>query len=178
MYAGDISCRKAKALLKPSLLFLITTMIKRKFILLILLPALLFSCDIIDQNTTMSRTSDPSELFTVEKNFSQMSLERGMKKAFLHYMAKDGVILRANENPITEADAIEYLSQVDDTGFMITWKPDRAQIASSGDLGFTYGTFDIVVNNDTIKGTYVNVWKKQNGEWKFALNTVNQGLGE
>lgn len=153
-------------------------MLKRKFIFLILWPVLLLSCDMITGDAPLSRPSDPSELLTVEKNFSQMSLERGMKKAFLHYMAKDGVILRSNENPITEADAIEYLTQVDDTGFKITWNPQRAQIAASGDLGFTYGVFDIEVENQTIRGTYVNIWKKQNGEWKFALNTVNQGLGE
>lgn len=107
-----------------------------------------------------------------------MSYERGMKKAFIHYMAKDGVILRAGENPITEADAIEYLSQVDDEGYTITWKPERAMLSSSGDMGFTYGIFEIEINGDTIKGTYANVWKKQNGEWRFALNTVNQGTGE
>lgn len=38
---------------------------------------------------------------------------------------------------------------------------------------------DSVVGNQENKGTYVSVWKKDNkGEWKFVLDSGNEGLDE
>lgn len=177
MYAGDISCRKSEGPKKPSLLIINDGMKPEKSIILLCVVSLVFiSCDLLEQRTEPLNAPDPQELINAEKDFSQMSTERGMKKAFLFYIARDGVLLRPGEDPITGADAIEYLSQVADGGYTITWLPDKAEIAADGNWGFTYGKYHIEVDGDTIRGTYVNVWKKQDGEWRFVLNSGNQGL--
>lgn len=143
---------------------------------MILSSWLFTSCDFIDQQRNNIPLPDSEELIQTEQNFSQMSKERGMRKAFLHYMAKEGVLLRPDEDPIKGADAIEFLSQVNDSDYIVTWKPVKAEISSDGNMGFTYGIYEITVNENNIKGTYVNVWKKQNGEWRFVVNSGNQGL--
>lgn len=32
--------------------------------------------------------------------------------------------------------------------------------------------------NALLRGTYVTIWEKTDGIWKFVLDTGNQGLGE
>lgn len=176
MYAGDISCRKSEGHTSAfASYFIVAGMaLKKNIFTLFIVCLLLASCDLLEQRTGTS--ADPQELINAEKDFSRMSNERGMKKAFLFYIAKDGVLLRPDENPLTGADAIEYLSEVDDAGYKITWHPEKAELSEDGNMGFTYGIYNIEVNDDTIRGTYINVWKKQDGEWRFVINSGNQGL--
>lgn len=135
------------------------------------------SCDSEQKNPFSQDVADPAaELLQADRNFSSMSAERGMRKAFLQYMAKDGVLLRADEFPLKGADAIEYLSQLDDTSFTMTWAPTSAKLSADGTLGYTYGLYNAQGKDTILQGTYVSIWKKQNGEWKYVLETFNQGL--
>lgn len=147
-------------------------------ILLSSIIPILISCDGPILKTDREENMHPSSalLIKADKDFSTMSSERGMKAALMHYMAKEGVLLRPNENPLVGADAIEYISQVNDSGYTVTLHPARADISDDGTLGYTYGIYEILVQDTTIRGTYINVWKKQNGEWRFMLNSGNQGI--
>jgi hypothetical protein len=61
---------------------------------------------------------------------------------------------------------------------VLTWIPIRADVARSGELGYTYGTYILQLSNvDKTGGTYCTIWKKdKNKEWKFALSTGNDGV--
>ena len=62
---------------------------------------------------------------------------------------------------------------------VLTWKPTKALIAQSVELGYTYGFWTIIAQNDTSRGTYLTIWKKNAmGEWKFIADTGNEGLGK
>ena len=109
--------------------------------------------------------------------FSDMSKEKGMKNAFIEYIDNEGLLLRPDHLPVKGADAIDFLSQVDDSAYTLHWVPEGAQIAASGDLGFTYGIYTLQAQDTVFKGTYINIWKKQtDGKWKFVMNTTNQGI--
>ncbi|HUZ60563.1 MAG TPA: hypothetical protein VMU83_17460 [Hanamia sp.] len=100
-----------------------------------------------------------------------------MKKAFLQYIDNEGVLLRPDHLPIIGADAIDYISILSDTAYKLSWRPMHAVIAKSGDIGYSYGTYQLKINDTTLTGTYVNIWKKESdGEWKFVLNSNNPGL--
>lgn len=124
------------------------------------------------------------ELMEVDRSFSNLSLEKGMNKAFLEYLADDGVLLRPNRMPIVGREKITETFSNPDTTFSLTWEPLFADVAESGELGYTYGTYKIDMyspdgNPVTTEGTYLSVWKKdQNGHWKFVMDTGNQGLGK
>jgi ketosteroid isomerase-like protein len=106
-----------------------------------------------------------------------MSRQVGMKKAFLEYIDNDGVLLRPDHPPIVGAEAIDFLSGINDTSYTLTWKPSRGEIAASGDLGFTFGIYELKTKDTSFKGTYVSIWKKQNdGAWKFVLDSGNPGI--
>ncbi|MBD0832701.1 YybH family protein [Aestuariibaculum sediminum] len=113
-----------------------------------------------------------SEITQSEKQFSEMAQKDGMKVAFLHFVADDGVLLRSN-NLIKGKDEIrEYMKNSNSKG--LKWKPDFVDVASSGDMGYTYGTYTFTYKNsfgnDTItKGIFHTVWKRQkDGNWKFV----------
>ena len=69
-----------------------------------------------------------------------------------------------------------------DSGYTLTWKPLYADIAQSGELGYTYGIYEFKAMDPEGKpimgnGTYVSIWKKdQFGNWKLVLDTGNEGL--
>jgi len=112
-------------------------------------------------------------------DFSNRSKEIGMKKAFLEYIEDDGILLRKNRMPIVGADAVDYLSSIDDSSFVLTWEPQGADMSQSSDMGYTYGVYTLKISDSTYKGTYVTIWHKQlNGKWKFVLDSGNEGVGE
>ena len=146
-----------------------------KVLPLTLIISSLLSCN-EQSNPVPEKTDSSSELIQADRDFSKMSEERGMKNAFTHFMAKEGVLLRPEEHPIIGADAIEYISEINDSNYVVSWHPLKADICSDGSLGYTYGIYEVAIQDTTIKGTYVNIWKKQNGQWRFVLNTGNQGI--
>jgi len=123
------------------------------------------------------------ELINTDTQFSKLSEEKGLNEAFLLYIADDGVLLRQNSFPVKGKELIkEKFFSDPDSEYTLTWTPMFADIAESGELGYTYGiyefrTIDPVGNPFIGKGTYVSIWKKdQFGNWKFVLDTGNEGL--
>ncbi len=57
---------------------------------------------------------------------------------------------------------------------LLTWEPIFADISSSGDLGYTTGPWEFRTKRDDTNpvagGYYVSVWKKENNNWKVALD--------
>lgn len=150
---------------------------------LLLFPVLLFSLFFIfsckDKPTpavVKEITIDP--IVDADIAFSDMSKEKGMKNAFIEYIDNEGLLLRPDHLPVKGADAIDFLSQVDDSSYNLNWIPEGAQISTSGDMGFTYGIYTLKGEDTVFEGTYVNIWKKQpDGKWKFVMNTTNLGIG-
>jgi ketosteroid isomerase-like protein len=129
-----------------------------------------------------SKESIKGILLKTDRDFSAMSAEKGMHKAFLFYIDKEGVMLRNNAFPLEGKESLSALFvKGDDTGFTLRWEPLFEKLSQSCDLGYTYGIFS-QTNKSTgqvSKGTYVTIWEKQgDGTWKFVLDTGTQGLPE
>jgi ketosteroid isomerase-like protein len=119
-------------------------------------------------------------LSLTDKEFSEMSVKEGMYKAFLSYIAEDGVILRDNSYPSRGREALkERFTGKSDTSFVLSWEPLYEKISESGDIGYTYGIYTNKVRStgEISKGTYLTIWQKQaDGTWKFVLDTGTEGL--
>jgi ketosteroid isomerase-like protein len=97
------------------------------------------------------------------------------------FFDEQGSMLVPNSPILTGKDAIaKFIAR----GFalqdyQITWHPNQAGVAVSGDLGYTSGTYTMSfkdVSGKTISdtGKYLMVWKKQpDGEWKVLFDTSN-----
>jgi ketosteroid isomerase-like protein len=140
---------------------------------------------ILLQCSTSVTGNGKEEIINADIAFSALSKEKGMKHAFLQYAAQDVVMLRENSFPQKGKNAMEErFSTFSDTGFVLIWEPLFANVAASGELGYSYGIYtstskDVEGRPTVEKGTYATVWKKDlNGDWKFVLDTGNEGLSE
>ncbi len=135
---------------------------------------LVFSCK---QKKNKAVKISPAAMIKADEAFSKLSEKEGMKRAFIEYIDDEGILLRPNHLPIIGADAIDFLSLVDDSSFKLIWKPSGAEIAESGELGHTYGVYNLALKDTIMKGTYVSIWKKEkDSTWKFVLDTGNEGI--
>ncbi len=115
------------------------------------------------------------EIIDIEKEFSDLSKSKGIHEAFLTYAAEDAVLMRANKLVIGKK-AIEsrFAKQTGIEDVTLTWTPDFVDVASSGDLGYTYGHYTFT-SKDTAgirqseSGVFHSVWKRQaDGNWRFV----------
>jgi ketosteroid isomerase-like protein len=126
---------------------------------------------------------DSSVLSDTDRFYSGLSAEKGMNASFLEMFDSAGVMLNANQMPIEGYEAIRAsLMSESDSTFTLTWEPKFAKMATSGELGYTYGTYQIkdkATDSITGVGKYATIWLKQkDGKWKAILDTGNPGLGE
>jgi ketosteroid isomerase-like protein len=136
-------------------------------------------------NLSCSKKSSATEegiLMKTDRAFSDMSVKEGMFKAFLAYVAEDGVVLRDNSYPDKGKASMEKrFSGKYDTAFVLSWEPLFEKISESGDLGYTYGLHSNTdkKTGEITRGTYVTIWQKQkDGSWKYILDSGTQGLPE
>ena len=120
---------------------------------------------------------------TADQDWLKVFAAKNLDKSVAFFDEK-GAMLASNA-PI--ADSKEAISKLL-TGFFalpdlkISWHVDRADVARSGDLGYTSGAYEMTFKDATgkpvsDKGKYVTVWKKQkDGTWKVLLDIFNTDL--
>jgi len=144
-----------------------------KQLLIIFIASLLLACHSAVQ-------PDINQLFEVDRQFSEAAGKIGFNQAFIEYAHPDAVLLRKNSMPVVGKQSIAGIyDKLDTTGIHFSWKPLAGDIANSGELGYTYGIYTFTKETITEKGTYVSIWKKDEyGNWKYVLDTGNEGLGK
>jgi ketosteroid isomerase-like protein len=111
------------------------------------------------------------DLMRVDADFSSMSETRGAAAAFAAYAAPDAIVLA--EYPRRRGlDAVRAQFSAAPPASRLTWKPAVADVARSGDLGYTVGTYELRSPGGLVRtGKYMTVWKKQpDGSWKFVAD--------
>ena len=104
--------------------------------------------------------------------------------AWLAFYADDAVALPPNAEMATNKDAIR--KAITDLlalpGLSVSWQTTKAEAARSGDLAYTYGTYELTSNDaagrpTTDHGKYSEVWKKQSdGSWKCIVDMWSSDL--
>ncbi|MBK7213532.1 MAG: hypothetical protein IPH88_09620 [Bacteroidales bacterium] len=121
-------------------------------------------------------------ILEADRYYSSLSEKEGMNAAFIEMFDSAGVMLKENHKPILGIEAIStLLRQEEDSSFILTWEPEDAIIANSGELGYSYGTY-LIRSKTTLQkigdGTYTTIWRNTTGKgWKAVLDTGNPGLG-
>ena len=119
-----------------------------------------------------------NDMQQTDADFARLARDKGFRTAFLEYIEPDGMLLRDNYMPIIGADAISYISGINDSTFTLDWEPMGGDVGASGDLGFTYGLYELANDTAIQRGTYLTIWRKQeSGKWKFLVDASTQGLG-
>ena len=112
-----------------------------------------------------------AELLKLEAEFSNASALNA-RTAFELLFAPDGRLLRQNVEPAVGWSAANRL--MPEAGRALTWQAATADVSASGDLGYSYGTFELNTRGVTLQhGSYVRVWKKLNGKWKVVVDVMS-----
>ena len=111
-------------------------------------------------------------LLKLEHDLSSLSARKGATAAFDSYLAPDVRMLRQDVAPaVGKENALVFVSAIAGT---LTWKPTMADVSASGDLGYTYGAFDLKRGDALIEhGSYVRVWKKESGKWRIVIDVMS-----
>lgn len=115
-----------------------------------------------------------AELQNTEREFSKTSAERGAVEAFLAYAARDVRVFRNNKQPfIGRKSAVTAMTPL---SIEWTWTPAFTGVSKSGDLGYSYGIYELR-NKDsrslTEIGNFMRVWKKSNGVWQLIMDLTD-----
>ncbi|MGA2745290.1 MAG: nuclear transport factor 2 family protein [Candidatus Sulfotelmatobacter sp.] len=115
----------------------------------------------------------------LEGEFMKAAIERG-SQGYMSYYADDSVEV-PNGGPLIQGkvEIAKGMGFLDDRSNQLLWTPVGADISASGDLGYTYGTFEFHSKNKEGKpvvdyGKYTSIWKLQkDGSWKVVLDMGN-----
>ena len=124
--------------------------------------------------------AESQKLLDTDKKFSRVSIEKGSAKAFNLFLTDDALELPAGNFPIIGRANIYDSMKVDQHEYELSWEPQKAEVAKSGELGYTWGKYRVKYNDAkgneiTSYGKYLNIWKKlPNGEWKVAVDMGNK----
>jgi len=151
-----------------------------KFFLPTLAVALVFAA-VIFPRSFASASAKPSadSLRQLEADFMKAAAEKG-SQGYMSYYAQDAVELPDGENAFQGYENIaKTMGFLDNKDNHLTWTPVGADMAASGDLGYTYGTYEFRSKDKAGKptvsyGKYTSIWKKQkDGSWKVVLDMGN-----
>jgi ketosteroid isomerase-like protein len=154
--------------MKTFLLVLIITLL----IVIVVMPG-------VRPSTSASHKSTADTLRQIEGEFMKAAAEHG-SAGFMSYYADDAVEVPNGEAMITgKVNIAKTMAFLDDKNNHLTWSAVGADISSSGDLGYTYGTYEFSAIGKDGKpsvehGKYTSIWKKQkDGSWKVVLDMGN-----
>jgi uncharacterized protein (TIGR02246 family) len=100
------------------------------------------------------------------------------------FYAEDAVILPPNEKTTLGKEAIRkpIAELLGTPGLSISWEPTKVEVATSGDLAYLYGTYQMTATGPDGKpmsdtGKMLEIWKKQaDGGWKCVVDTWSSDL--
>ncbi len=119
----------------------------------------------------------PDVLMEADRAFERATTEQGVDGWVSHF-ADDGVVY-PKQGVVEGVEAIrEMMTPVfADDGPGLTWRPTRADVAASGDLGYTIGRWESGSEDGesaVTRGNYVTIWRKEpDGRWKVVVDIGN-----
>lgn len=117
-------------------------------------------------------------MLKTDREFSDFSKQKGAAEAFFEFADEEAIMLPKNNDVIEGRVKIkEAMAGMENAVF--TWSPEDGTVSESGDLGYTWGRFELSFADtngmEQIRnGKYVSIWKKQNdGSWKWIVDIGN-----
>ncbi len=115
--------------------------------------------------------ADWLKMVETEKEFAGRSVSHGVPEAFTVFFSEEAVMFRfapMYARPV-------YQNRKATPGVVLDWAPTFAEISAAGDLGYTYGPFELSKTDSsgkkTSNGYFISVWKKQpDGNWRVAFD--------
>ena len=132
---------------------------------------------------TVNHADDEAAIRKADSTWSTVAEARNVD-GHLSYFTDDAIVMAPNEPMRVGRDSIRVMmtQMFSSPGFAIKWQVTKVEVAGSGDLGYSIGTYEAAMAD--AKGTavsdhgkYTTVWKKQaDGSWKVAVDMFNSDV--
>jgi ketosteroid isomerase-like protein len=156
--------------------------------LILLLVVGVTGCDGIDEAVTAGNSTNKvaeqarNGLLERDLEFGNAVADYGLAEAYRQFLAEDAVQLPDGDWPVQGRNTIyqQIKDVTKDSDFLLSWKPEVAEVSVSGDLGYTWGTYWLELTDETgealiIEGNYLNVWRKSaDNVWEVVVDISNQ----
>ena len=135
----------------------------------IIIAVIFISC-----NQKASSNNSEQELITTDSAMNKMAAKEGFNTAILFYADSNIVKFQGQQFPVIGKSAFAKSFDKNSDLKTISWRPLKAEVAQSGDLGYTWGNWKLDAGDTTYYGNYFTAWKKQkDGSWKVTLDGGN-----
>jgi uncharacterized protein (TIGR02246 family) len=130
---------------------------------------------------TAGRPADVQALKDNEARWNREYASKDFEKVVAHY-ADNAVVMAPGMAPASGRDEIRKVLQemLDDPALSLKFQASRVEVASSGDLGFTQGSYQMTMTDPASKqvihdhGSYVTTYRKQpDGSWKAVADIAS-----
>jgi ketosteroid isomerase-like protein len=103
---------------------------------------------------------------------------------WMAFYSDDAIVLPPNEQKVDSKEGVrkEIGALLSAPGLSIHWKPTKVEVAKSGDLAYTQGSYELTANDAkgkpaTDHGKTLEIWKKQaDGSWKCIADMWSSNL--
>lgn len=126
-----------------------------------------------------TREADAKTLRDLDAQWSKAAGARDLDATVAFY-ADDAVVMPGDAPVVSTKQAIRDLwTPMMAQNMSVSWQVTEAEVARSGDLGYTRGVYQLVMKDaagksTTERGKLLAVWKKQaDGKWKCAVDTFS-----
>jgi ketosteroid isomerase-like protein len=153
----------------------------KKSILALILAFALQSCGTGTDSPSQEELVEAwkAELIAADQAFAEAIGEGGLA-LWADFFTYDGAMIQEGAGEIRGTEAIRAASQASAGAITsFTWTPDRAEVSTGGDLGYTVGHFrTTALSPDSVEmlrtGLYVSIWRRQeDGSWKVEMDLGN-----
>ena len=113
--------------------------------------------------------SAAQSVMQVDRDFAARAQAAGLQTAFVEYAAPDAIVFRDGVGPIRGSTAIgEAFAGAG--GAALSWAPEAAEVAASGELAYTWGWYTFTVRGQSSAGNYVSIWRRVDGRWRYVID--------
>ncbi|HKG14737.1 MAG TPA: hypothetical protein VKB12_15530 [Pyrinomonadaceae bacterium] len=113
-------------------------------------------------------------LADAERSLAEDSASKGMTTALLSRADETLRLYRQNTFPVVGREAVR--KTLKDMSEFVKWETLKTDVAASGDLGYTYGTYSVMPKGSerpSEQGNYARVWRRQGkGPWRVVFNVA------
>jgi uncharacterized protein (TIGR02246 family) len=133
---------------------------------------------------TAGRPADVQGLKDNEARWNREFVAKDLEKLAAHY-ADDAVLVAPGMPAISGRDAIRKMltDMLQDPALSLKFQVSRVEVSSSGDLGFTQGSYQMTMTDPASKqvmhdrGSYVTTYRKQpDGAWKAIADIASSEI--
>ncbi|HZW66378.1 MAG TPA: hypothetical protein VFF23_11850 [Hanamia sp.] len=114
------------------------------------------------------------ELINTDIAMSDLAMKEGFNHSIFLNADTNIVKFEQNQLPLIGKNNLAAILEKSGDIKTLSWKPVGADVAASGDLGYTWGNWKYQAPDTAYYGNYFTAWKKQkDGSWKVALDGGN-----